>query len=349
MEVFIWMYVLLIMIAVIGRFLYPTSRRIFSSLACFTVLFLILALRAPWVGNDLAAYVPYFQLGATSARGFEAGYEFLNKAIFAITPETSWFLAIVAFISLFPIAILINRYSTSIVMSYIIFSGFIIYHFMFSGIRQGVALGVIALSFICLEKKMLIPFVLLVLLASLFHISSIVFFVVYPLCNWLKMTNKKYLIFSVLGLCIIIGLKPFLTWLVPLIFDEGKYVGYLDHDAMPAYNLFILVFTIFVSTFFVKTPSTILSKYRMILFLAVMCQSLGFISQEATRIAYYFFLCIPLAIPEVLSELRIKKIGRNILGYSISAFMIFFFFYANAGGYLKVIPYSFLWEQFNTL
>lgn len=215
---------------------------------------------------------------------------------------------------------------------------------MFSGLRQAVAIGIIALSFQFVVKQRIIPFVALVLLASTMHVSAVLFLIYYPLCNWIEMTNKKYTIASIIFFVALFSLKSILTILLPLIFGEDKYMGYIDNDSAPAYNLTILLAILWLFTFCIKQPSLLLRYYRMALFCATCCQSLGILSQTGTRIAYYFILFISLALPQVISELNISKANKGMLTFGLSAFMIFFFFYSNSGGYLDVIPYYFYWE-----
>lgn len=344
MTVFIWMYIALAVIGAISVNLPKTTARKFAWLSGFFILYLILALRAPTVGTDLRFYIPHFEANGNSYIHLEPGFEGLSLLLYRVSTGSSFFLAFTAFLSIFPVSLLFRDYSKSIVFSYIIFSSFVVYHFMFSGIRQAIAIGFIAIAFNFMFRKKLVPFIGAVLLASTFHVSSIIAFVAYPLCNWVRMTNFKYVILCIIGLSAVFALKPILDFILPLLFDDGKYAHYVDQDTMPAYNLFILIFAFFLFTFAVRQPGEMLLKYRMLLYCALMCQSLGFLSQSATRIGYYFLLSLPLAIPEVIAGIRTSDINRKLITSGIVAFMIFFFFYAYGGGYLEVVPYSFNWD-----
>lgn len=214
---------------------------------------------------------------------------------------------------------------------------------MFSGLRQAIAIGIVSISLIFLFKNKLLPFIISVLIASTFHVSAIIMLIAYPLCNWVKMSKFKYILASIISLGVIFTLRPILLLVLPLVFGDGKYMNYIIKDVAPAYNFFIILVLIFLFTFVNRKDDKLLLKYRMLIFCAVLCQSLGFISQEATRIGYYFYLAIPLAIPDVISCMKPRS-RRQLYTAGISAFMIFFFFYANGGGYLDVIPYAFFWE-----
>ena len=344
MGIFIWMYILLLLIWFVCKQIGCQESRTFEWLAGFVVLWLILALRADNIGTDLNFYIPIFLNDNWDIFNFEKGYVVFNQYVYRFTQNQYILLAIISFISIFPISILFRKFSKNICFSYIIFSSFIIYHFTFSGLRQSMALGIIGISYLFLVKKNLIKFLLTVLLASTFHTSSIIFLIFYPLCNWLKITNIKYFILCIAGILIIFSLEPILRLILPIIFGEGKYIYYIDKDIIPAYNLLILLLIFFIFTFIVKKPSKELLNYRMASFLAVMCQSLGTISASATRIGYYFFIFIPLLLPQTIAESNLKKEYRIFITIGLVLFMIFFFFYTNGNGYLNVIPYSFFWE-----
>lgn len=344
MGIFIFMYLGFIGFNTVSKRYTGEARQRFMWLSGFLVLWLIQALRAETVGTDLVLYIPDF-LHHKSELRFEIGFALLQDILRNTTESTSVYLATISFIILLPITILYREYSKSIFLSYIIFSSLILYHFTFSGLRQAVALGVIAFSYRYIVQRQLFRFIICVALAACFHVSAVIFFISYPFCNNIKMTKNKYLLYGIIGLFIIFSLKPILSILLPIIFGDGKYTGYVSNEVSASYNLFILFILFFYWTFVVKNPSENLKNYRKFLFILIFCQSLGFISQVATRIGYYFMLFLPLAIPEIIDDWKIRKKNKSYIKGGVILFMIFFFFYSNGSGYLDVIPYSFFWEN----
>lgn len=344
MGIFIFMYAGLLMTWFISSRLPHKLGVKFAWITGFLILWLIQALRDEYIGTDLKFYVPTFLNGNWSAYSVESGYVALNTTLRSFTDSTQALLAIVSFITLYPVSYIFKRYSENICLSYIIFASLVVYHFTFSGLRQAIAIGIIVLSYIFINKHKLIPFVACVLIATLFHVSSIVFIIFYPLCNWIKMTDKRYFLFIAIGLGIILVLKPILEAIIPMIFGEDKYMVYIEHEAVAAYNLIIVFFAMFLFTFLVESPSRQLQDFRMAIFCTVMCQSLGLISSTAPRIGYYFIPLIALAIPQTIFEMKKGPTVKMMMTSGITAFMIFFFFYAYSAGYLEVIPYKFYWE-----
>ncbi len=347
MGIFIIMYCMLLFIGRISKKLPKGDARKFVWISGFIVLWSIQALRATTVGTDLEGYLPDFLEIDTSYRAarYEPAYYYLNYIInHYISLNDNIFLAIVSLITLLPISILYRDFSKSLILSYIIFASFILYHFTFSGLRQGLALAFISISYKYIVNRKFFKFIIYVIIAALFHKSAIIFLTAYPLCNIVKMTKKKYLLSSIILAVSLYSLKGLLTIILPIIFGEYSFASYLDKGAKPAYNLLILLFLIFFSTFFVKQPSAELKNYRLMSYCATVCQSLGLFSSEATRIGYYFILFLPLLLPDLICELKVKKLTKSVIRTCVVIFMVAFFFYSNANGYLNVIPYSFFWE-----
>lgn len=347
MEIFIWMYFLLFAIWGISAAMPSRLSRKFSCFGSFLVLWLIQALRSIYTGTDLHSYIPFFHRSSDMAIGyndqlhFETGYQIYTQLIsHYVTLDENVFLAITSFFVIAPISYVIYRFSSKPSLSFIIFASFLIYMFSFSGLRQAIALGLTTFSYIYIDKKKLIPFVLIVLLASTFHTSAILFLLAYPLCNYLNFTPRKYLMVGGIAIGCLFALKSIAIWLVELLFSEGKYVHYLEKETAGAYMLLIALLLLFLFTFYGK--GDMLEHLRPLIFVGMIFQSLGLLSSSATRLAYYFYIFIFLALPAV-SESRPKS-EQQIFNLGIAAFMVFFFFYTTSEGTMGVVPYHFFWE-----
>lgn len=354
MTIFVCMYIALFILWAFSNINGASSKRknVIWFFA-FLTLWLIQALRHPTIGTDLIGYLPCFINVEfnTSPMGFEPGFVFFMAVIrHYITDNESIYLAIVAFCALLPITLLYRRYSANQALSYITFVSIVLYTFSFSGLRQAIALGLVALGYHFALKKKLILFVGTIYLASLFHISAIVFIVIYFLINYITMTPKKYLWAFIVGITIILAMRSILDSIVPMIFGEDKYISYVEHEAVASYNLFIFLVGIFFFTFLSKGTNKNLDNYRILIFCAILGQSLGFISTTASRIAYYFILFVALAVPETIYTMKTSALNRKLLALGFAFFMVFFFFYTFHGftifinNHRTLVDYRFLWE-----
>lgn len=354
MEIFIMMYIGFCFVALTSKtFRDEKSKRLYQAISCFLILWLIQGLRHETIGIDsFNSYRPYFENLQVSwsnlfdfkdtYSNFEIGYITLNKAFkFFISTDTQWFIFFCSFISIFPIAWVIYKYSPNIIFSYWVFASFQFYHFGFSGLRQAIALAFTCLAFHFIVEKKIIYFVGLVLLASTFHTSAIMFIPAYWLYQKVNMNEKTLIISLVLLIVVVFFIKDIAFSLLVLLFGGEKYSSALMESTVPSYNLLILFILILVATYMSKVETLI--KLRSFMLMAVLFQSLGIIAIYATRMAYYYSIFFVLTIPfvvETTTYLSDKKMIRS----GICLFLAWFFFYCNASGYLEVIPYKFFWE-----
>jgi hypothetical protein len=129
----------------------------------------------------------------------EIGYFFLNNCIKIFTKNFNVFIFIIAAISIFMKHQYIKKQKNY-------FNGMMIYYLYFylmlefNVIRQGIALGILLFALSYLEKKNWKIFSILVGIATLFHISSIIFFVFYPFYITKDKVFKLWKIFLSFGI-----------------------------------------------------------------------------------------------------------------------------------------------------
>ena len=172
--------------------------RLFLGVIAFQMIFLI-GFRDVSIGLDTKSYLirfgyyKNFTLNQIFSDKFqEHGYSLIIKGTALIYDNFDFFKIIVAVISIVPIVITILKCSKNPFLSVLIFIAFDYYAFMFSGMRQGIAYALCILSFLCIQNKKPVKFVLLVLLAAQFHKSAYIFLPAYWIAN-VKM-NKYTLI-----------------------------------------------------------------------------------------------------------------------------------------------------------
>lgn len=348
---FIFLYTILIALYVLTLHNQKRkSSRAIQAVFCAVVLIAIQGLRHNDIGIDSCnTYRPFFESVTSGLSnlfdfddiyyGFELGFIVFTKFVKTMFDNTQFYIILCSIISIAPVAYLIYKYSKNIPLSFIIFSSFIVYHFGFSGIRQAMAVGVTCLAFECLMQKKAILFIIITLIASSIHSSAILFLISYPLYHHLCLSPAKLIIFGgIFVICLFIG-DSIVIGLTELIFGGEKYLSKLMEDAVPSYNLMILLTAILLFTFTSNNDQIL--KFRSMLLMAVVFQSLGLISSSASRMAYYFIPYLSIALPMTTNSFRL----RHLLEVGLIFLMVTFFFYLNGSGYLGVIPYKFFWVQ----
>ena len=117
---------------------------------------------------------------------FEIGYVLLVKAISLLTNNPNYMFVIISFITLFGICVFVYKYSSIKWMSILLFISLGFYYTSFNMIRQFIAIAIVMLSYKYLIEKNFLKFFMIVLCASLFHMSALIFIPFYFIsrCNF---------------------------------------------------------------------------------------------------------------------------------------------------------------------
>ena len=243
----------------------PSGKKKILSVVYCTFLILILGLRHPTMGVDLKSYLPSFHIlssyslqdafALSSFLNYEKGFVLLNVLIGKINESEQLFLFVCALLSIAPVGYVFYKKSDSIELSYIFYLGLTCFLMCFSGLRQGIAIGICFFASLFVVKRKIIPFLLLVLLGSTFHTSSMLFLIAYPLYNLNLSKNGR--IASIVLLPIAFVLKGSLFSLLCSI--VGLYKSSVDDNG--AWTLFVVYFLIYVFCCIFKTEDKLYNFY----------------------------------------------------------------------------------------
>ena len=321
----------------------------------FLVYFLLLALRADTVGVDLENYLPHFKEYYSKQWNSlfvddetEAGYLFLNKFIGTIWADNQFFLTCIALICVFPLAILYCKESEKPLVSMATFLILPVFTMLFSGLRQGIAIAMVAPAYYFTKKKKLMGFILTVLFAMLFHTSAFVVALLYPVYHANITKEKLFFVVPVILLVLVFNKQVF-EFVLRLLGDEF-YEEYYSIQETDAYTMLIM-FVIFTVYAFITPQKDKLDKdtvgLRNILLLSLCLQTFAPINQIAMRMNYYFIVFLPLLIPKIGARCHTKdKDLVKLLEFLLIVFFIVYFIWTGYTGadILQVFPYTPFWE-----
>lgn len=163
-----------------------------------------------------------------------------------------------------------------------------------SGIRQGAAIGIMALAFLAFIDRRLVRFVVLVLLAAGIHASAVVFLLLAPMVNG-KLSRGRMLLSLLLaipGAIALLGSDAGLT-------AAGRYVSSGLDAAGAAYRVSLLVLTALWFLLFLRRKwlATFPAEYKIAVIGSLIMLSLVFLlavsSVIADRLSYYL---VPLQV-----------------------------------------------------
>lgn len=310
------------------------------------ILILIASLKSLTVGTDS---IPYYWIFNTVDKdsndvngiyhGTQIGWMYYVLFFKTFANYDIWLFInyLIAFVC---IGFYIKRLSPDAVLSLIIF-----YLFFFSQsmniMRQTIALGIISVGLVFLQKKEYYPFLISCGIASLFHFSAVLvlFFILLPRLPIRRIAVPLVVISFYIGFFsnILQQYVPFL-----LIFEDlnENVAGYIDRFGNgESRNLFsnsIINIVFIVSFILSKNKESIFVKLWFLF--VVFSNILGFFGQ-ANRIFLYFLFGMIIAVPEVYKSLKCKPIQY--------IYLTFYFIYAIGYWYMslsqnigEVIPYK---------
>ena len=322
------------------------------------LFYLQFALRSSSVGSDTQNYFDLFQnikeLNYSGVCNYvtrmEIGYLFYNRIISDLCSNPQSLLVVSGLFIITANSYFIYKYSQQIWLSLFLFFTLRYFDTNMNILRQALALVCILYSYTFLRNRRFWPFLSLVGLGSLFHISAIVFII-----SWFTVKvrfKSSYIFWYILSL---FGVYVLSSYLVDILFRFNIiYVYYADSDYLaggkiaPMLNLFInlCIISIGISTKSYKVPVESKEKPRnfiydnqnmlMLLLVSSYIQILGLSFALLERVAAYFQIFSIVFLPNSLKCIRRKE------WYILSLFLVIL---VSIAYYLIIITYRPDWNK----
>ena len=309
--------------------------RFFLGIIAFQMICLI-GFRDVSIGIDTKAYLRRFDYYKTftlnqifSDKLQEHGYSLIIKGTALLYDNFDFFKIIVAVISIVPIVVTILKCSKNPFLSLLIFIAFDYYAFIFSGMRQGIAYALCILSFLCIQNKKPVKFILLIFLPA----------------YWIANIKMNRYTLAGLGLVFIVAVI-FKNKFYDLV-ENGLY-STVDHayeaKNTGAFTLLVRQFVIAVAMlFFVgKNEFECISNYNrftMLVCTGAILTIFATIGSNAQRAANYYCMFLIFGIPELLDNLEDSMVKR-IVNYTVIVGVLAMFMYDIFTDGYKIIPYK---------
>ena len=323
----------------------------FPLFAFFVFFLILLSLRDTTCGIDLQTYKDRFEIiniasleSILNFSSMEYGYNFFVAINKLIINNFQYFLFACAMVSIIPIMVFYSKETEHNILTIALFVSIAPFTMFFSGLRQSIAMGLGIVAFYFCRKNKLVPFLLIVLLAFLFHLSAIILLLMYPITH-VRITKKWILPVSILFVVFLVYSEKIFAVLLGLNEKyETRYV--ISETGSYTFLFLLLVITIFTLVI-PKEDSQELLQLRNLLILSLFIQCFVPINTVAMRLNYYYLLFVPVLIPKVIDNC--KQEYKQIAQFSIYIFVIFFisWFFKEAytgEDYLCAFPYVAFWE-----
>jgi hypothetical protein len=286
------------------------------SVACLAWL---CGMRDVSVGTDTQKYYDSFETIMNGGRVFDydIGFYIITKTILSLTNSIPWAFTIIALLTTWMIFHVLWHYRDRASVTFMAFV-FICFFYpqMFNIVRQMLALSIVFIGTVWLDKKKPLFFLLFLLIASLVHLSALVCIGIYFLYVYQTIKHKIHFVLFLLSfLAVIIYaydaiLQTYYTRFAYMYEDYQSTVGYevIAQSLLIAFMFVTNMKRILKSPEYVKISLLCMAG----LFLSIITADAG----EASRIAYYYTI-----FEVIFASLVIRKCPNRMIGYSGFVFL----------------------------
>ncbi|MHB1153402.1 MAG: EpsG family protein [Eubacteriales bacterium] len=250
------LYFLIIYVLLMSFIIDSKTNKLIYLIFVFGLFAFLMMFRSEKVGNDTQAYIYLYNIISNmknifnNSSRFEIGYVTLNKIFSFISDDAQILFIFTGALTCFSVGRFIYKYSDIPWLSVYMFLTLQYFDFAFTGVRQIIAVSIILFGYDYIKKRMFIRFLILILLATLFHTSSIFFLIIYPLSK-LKI-NRKLLLSGVFITLIIYSL---INVFMKILFRYFSYYAQNYYQGSEYFNneltLAVLLMLLFIGIIFI--------------------------------------------------------------------------------------------------
>lgn len=313
-----------------------------------TIYFLISALRSKYIGGDTLHYVRMFNTLTT--QGIDKALTYYDHdpifgafvwLIGRFTDSYTVLFTVVAALFCFSVWYYIYKHSKDPCLSVIFLLAFNLFQFSLTGMRQTIAIAFIIWAIIFLKQDKPIKAALFVVLASMFHLSALIFIIVIPLKLIKLSLNMLY--FSILGLIAVFFARSFIAEaLIFLVSDRGYSVDDDNAGLTMVFVIFVLYAFCALFSFHYKKDNADHNIDLMVAMIAVFFEMLVPAQTIFFRIAFYFLIINTSLIPNVIHSIR-TPIYRQIITVGLYGLLSAQYLFFTMGS-CHILPYATFWQ-----
>lgn len=327
---------------------------------CCVQWVLISGLRAVQVGADTENYLRLFDLhnsmawrellestkeyylGNGTYNDYEIGFILFERIIGAFTSSHILYNVFVAGIFMSALGRFIYKNSDDPFISFILYDAFMFNMFSLTGYRQiiSVAIGIL-LGYEFVKKRKFVPFIVLILVASLFHKSTLIFIIFYFLSN--KKVTNAYLFTAFATVAALIVARNKVFNYVKVIVGYENYTGTYGF----AQETFLLLLIVLTAAVLICRPQILayadekgiqnIDYYYNALILSWIMLPFAMVSPTSMRLVYDFgFISFLLLMPVFVKSFY--KRNNRLIVYGVFILVLGYFILA------KSPDYMFFWQ-----
>lgn len=295
-------------------------------------------------GFERAMVTPFNKISVVF--GKDILFYYLTKCFTCICSDFHVYVFVISAFVLGSFSIFIYQHSDRPVFSYVTYYALGYYAIGFQMLRHVMALSILLLAYnFILERKMM-KFMAIVLLASCFHSSALIFLIVYPFSR-MKIGIKQWIAIIVAVVSVIIAREKITGIINMLLSGMDRYSRYSENATqLSLMGAFVLICVYIVSFIFAYPTYKDDDELKMLINLSVISiafMTLVTVVGEFHRISMFFGIYNTVLLPKAWEKYQPRD-GRLKVVYLLGinmVFIIYFLFYGLSNYSLSV--YKFFW------
>lgn len=247
----------------------------------------------------------------------DIGYEAFSKLFATFIPNFRLFLFVIAAFVCIGLGRFFNRYAKDIVVSYLMFDAFLLTFMLLTGIRQTIAICLVVFwGYDLIKQKKVIKYILLCLVALLFHTSAFIAIPFYFICNRKNAIKYKYLITLIITTMIVL-FKSTLYRLIPF----GIYGIYAQTEGIGAVTFVTFMIIVVVMLYFLEKNHLLSNTERDDInftdgiLIAELCTTTSIMVSILFRMGFYYMFYLFCYLPKIFNcmDKRSRAIIRPLV------------------------------------
>lgn len=324
-------------------------------IVCGIILFLMIGLRHYGVGSGDAAwyYNNWDAMANISLSGFarimgtfdiENGYLGTVWLLTRLFEHPQFVFVFYGLLMAISVCRFIYRNCDDVVTGMMMFNCLGLWGFMVQGLRQGIAMCICLFALEFAKNRKLLPFLLTVTLATLYHASSIVFLAAYAF-TWLKMDYKGYISFILISIVTVLMIDRIILW-GNIFINDDYVVGSLEDTSGGFVSTAVYLIIIILSVLFYRAENDKVNTHMSFFFYMTLCGLLTFLMRYNVntimqRVSYYFMFGQIAVLPTVVNKVFVR---RQSLFVSAAIIVLSFGIVLYKASYTVLVPYYFFWQ-----
>ena len=281
------------------------------------------------------------------SQGPNIGFQIFTKLISILTNNYSIYLLIIAGFIMLSIFFFLEEHSEDVLMSQIMLLSLGFVFFYMTGAKQTLAMGILLFAYTALYKKHYFLFVALIILATSFHTTAIVFALAWPL-SVLKLKKSYFFVAPALVAIAYVFRAQIFSFMRMLVIEQERYglYGTTIVTQLSLTGLYIQLMIFALSLFCLRNrfeEDSQLSGLFALYTVGMMFQAMTGIMAEFFRLSMYYSITGVILLPKAMNRGFTERSTLIAKFLVMAVFILYFVLFSSHNEY--IIPFYFFFNQ----